>query len=206
MNCSAHRLLPQSIDCVPTFFINRDRDRERRNFIEAQLASSSMPAERVRAIDGRNVPAELRHYFLENGRLTSKMSDGEIGCYASHLLAAQTIAARGLPYALIIEDDATLPRSLRHDLQEILGALPGDWDIVQLGTDPTHAFKPIKPLRQGREIVCYSGRSRRLSHERPRCSQVPCPQCARMACRYGHEAALGLRHERFRRCSKTDRA
>ena len=156
MNYSAHRLLPNAVECVPAFFINRERDRERRSFIEAQLAACGLPAERIRAVDGRDVPSALRHYFLENGELTSKLSAGEIGCYASHLLAAQHILARGLPYALIVEDDATLPASLRRDLREILDALPVDWDIVQLCADPTHAFKPITGLRQGRDIIRYS--------------------------------------------------
>ena len=156
MNYSAHRLLPNAVECIPAFFINRDRDRERRSFIEAQLASCGLPAERIRAIDGRDVPRILRHYFLESGKLTSKLSAGEIGCYASHLLAAQRIVVRGLPYALIIEDDATLPATLCRDLLEILRALPSDWDIVQLCAEPTHAFKPIKWLRQGREIIRYS--------------------------------------------------
>jgi len=156
MNHSAHRLVPNAVECVPTFFINRERDRERRGFIEAQLASCGLPAERIRAVDGRDVPTALRHYFLEKGELTSKLSAGEIGCYASHLLAAQSIVARGLPYALIVEDDATLPASLCSDLLEILGVLPPDWDIVQLCSDPTHAFKPIKWLHQGRDIVRYS--------------------------------------------------
>ena len=156
MNYSAHRLLPSAIECIPAFFINRDRDGERRRFIESQFAACRLPAERIRAVDGRDVPTALRHYFLENGELTSKLSPGEIGCYASHLLAAQNILARGLPYALIVEDDATLPITLCRDLLEILEALPSDWDIVQLCADPTHAFKPIKWLRQGRDIIRYS--------------------------------------------------
>ncbi|MDH4981179.1 glycosyltransferase family 25 protein [Hyphomicrobium sp. D-2] len=156
MNCMSQRPPLAVVESVPTFFINRDKDTERRRFIEAELAGAHISAHRIVAVDGRNVPVAMRTYFLEHGRMTSKLSDGEIGCYASHLLATQQIIARGLPYGLIVEDDATLPRSLSRDVAEILSTLPTDWDVVQLGTDPSHAFKSIGRLVQGRQLVCYS--------------------------------------------------
>lgn len=144
------------IASVPIFYINRDKDRERRSCIEGQLAAACAWAERVPAIEGNDVPGELSKYFFHDGQAISRLSPGEVGCYASHLRAAQTVVARGLSCGLVLEDDAIVPTLLNIDLAEILDNAPFGWDVIHLSNNPSHAYRPLVKLSRQREIVCYS--------------------------------------------------
>jgi len=153
----AHHRGPASGRAAPqVFYINRDRDGERRRCIEAGLTAARLAGERVPAVEGLAVPHDLQGYFMVDGRLATRLSAGEVGCYASHLKTAQLIWRRGLAVALVVEDDAVLPSSLAADLDAILNAAPQGWDIIRLSDNATHSFKPLNGLHSGREIVCYS--------------------------------------------------
>lgn len=156
MTCWESGLPAASSNTFPIVFINRDCDRERRRCIERELAAAGMSATRIPAVEGLAVPPVLSRYFLLNGELGSKLSPGEVGCYASHLLAAKFILAQGLPFSLVVEDDAILPASLRADLRDILSRAPDGWDIIQLSGDPRHGFLRVCRLNDGRHIVRHS--------------------------------------------------
>ena len=141
---------------LPVFFINRDCDGERRQRIEGELAKAHLAGERVKAADGLAVDPGLRPYFFNGDRLASKLSPGEVGCYASHLSISQLILQRGVDHALVLEDDAVLPANLGAIMLDLLDKLPWDWDLVHLCQDPTHAIKPVARLMQSRLLVRYS--------------------------------------------------
>src|SRR5262245_54308049 len=101
-------LLPR----VPVFYINRVADTERPSAITRYLRLARLPAERISGIEGAAVPGHFRHMFFTGQRLHSALRPGEIGCYASHLTVMRLIVERGLPYALVLEDDAVLPVDL----------------------------------------------------------------------------------------------
>ena len=50
--------------------------------------------------------------FLVDGKSGSRLSPGEVGCYASHLLAYEIIMKRDLKHAIILEDDIIIDRDL----------------------------------------------------------------------------------------------
>ncbi len=141
---------------LPTFYINRDCDTDRRANIESELNSAGLSAERVSAIDGLAVPRSLRAYFFESNRLASLLKPGEVGCYASHLKTLDIIVKRGLSYALVLEDDALLPPDLRETVENIVERLPESWDIVHLCGNPHRVVKPVAKLEHGRALVRYS--------------------------------------------------
>src|SRR5450631_992879 len=91
------------------FYINRDCDHDRRSHIESQLINVGMLGERTPAVDGLDVPDELRHYFFSSEQKTTPLTPGEVGCYASHLKTLALIGKSGLKCALVLEDDALLP-------------------------------------------------------------------------------------------------
>ncbi len=124
--------------------------------MERELFAARMPAERVAAVEGMSVPPELADYFRVKQDGAPSLSPGEVGCYASHLKVARRVLDEGLDYALVLEDDAILPVTLRGDLDEILSSVPHGWDIVHLSNNPTRAFRPLKEMRGHRKIVSYS--------------------------------------------------
>jgi glycosyl transferase, family 25 len=128
------------------FFINRDCDKERRAALQDELLKADLAAERISAVNGLDVPPSLHSYFFTQGAAPAGLRAGEVGCYASHLQAMQTIADRNLDFAVVLEDDAVLPSTFEASVAEILATLPASWDIVLLYGTPTRAFKPIATL------------------------------------------------------------
>ena len=142
---------------VPVYIVNLDRSSGRLAFMQNQADRLGFSITRVAAVEGLRVPSGLQHYFrhIREGK-DPIIDDTAIGCYASHLIALQKIAASGAPASLVLEDDVILPNDLNQVITELLNALPAKWDFVQLAKPPQRAYKPIKALRCGRSIVRYS--------------------------------------------------
>lgn len=125
--------------CTQTFIINLDRSPDRLDRISGQLARAGLSFERVPAIDGRALdltrtdgPLARRvdHDYWRKYHHRA-MLPAEVGCYLSHLNALDMFLASGGDTALILEDDAEIPRTLDSLLAELLH-LRNEWDIVKL--------------------------------------------------------------------------
>ena len=140
------------------FFINRDCDADRRVALESELLNAGITAERISGVNGLDVPNSLRDFFFTHGKAPTALRAGEVGCYASHLQAMQTIADRDLDFAVVLEDDAVLPPNFEDAVRTVLDAVPpSSWDIVLLYGTPTRAYKPVAPLgAQLGKVVRYS--------------------------------------------------
>ncbi|MFA5901002.1 MAG: glycosyltransferase family 25 protein [Hyphomicrobium sp.] len=143
-------------DELPVFYINRECDAQRRQSITTYIDAAKLKAERVAGVEGLNVPEQFRQFFFEGDALHSKLKAGEVGCYASHLVAMQLIIQRNLSHALILEDDAILPADLNETLAEVIASLPKGWDIVHLCKDSSRAVKVVASLDGNRRLVRYS--------------------------------------------------
>lgn len=143
-------------ETVPTFFINRDCDVDRLNSISGFLSAAALSAERVTGIEGLAVPPQFREFFFQGDALHSKLRAGEVGCYASHLVAMERVLQRGFDYALILEDDASVPADINEILTDVLAALPKSWDLVHLCKDSNRAIKTIASLPGNRRLIRYS--------------------------------------------------
>jgi glycosyl transferase family 25 len=89
------------------YVINLESSVERRVTLGQRLAALGVEHDIFRAIDGRTGAAafescDLRQYQLNTGRTPS---DGEVGCYASHLRLWQRCAETDEPL-VVMEDDA----------------------------------------------------------------------------------------------------
>ncbi len=93
---------------MKTYVINLDRCTERMRAIAQRLEAIGIAFERVPAVNGLDVPADLRDQFFIDDSDFTRLSVGEVGCYASHLVVFQKMLADGLPWALILEDDAII--------------------------------------------------------------------------------------------------
>lgn len=143
-------------NAIPTFYINRDCDHGRRESVCAYLAAANIAAERVPGVEGLNVPSQFRRFFFEGDKLHSKLKPGEVGCYASHLVAMQLIVDRGLDCALILEDDAVLPVDAAAILADIMKTVPKGWDLVHFCRDSNRAVKVVAGLDGDRHLVRFS--------------------------------------------------
>ena len=143
---------------LPIFLINLERDKDRLAHMTAQLAAAGLPFERIPAILGTALPGPLADYLLTGtGEIASKLKQGEVGCYASHLVVHDRIKDEAPDLAvLVLEDDLRFGSDLASVLGEILGQLPADWDIVRLSNPPKSAYVPIAGMEGPYELVRYS--------------------------------------------------
>lgn len=131
-----------------TFVINLDRSPDRLEFMRRQRVGF----ERIAGIDGaRMVPAWLASQFVG-----SPLTSGKIGCYASHLLVAREIVDRGLPYAIVLEDDVTLDDDFLDAAISAATDAPVGWDYIHLSSDYKRPVVHVVPLWLGRQLVRHT--------------------------------------------------
>jgi glycosyl transferase family 25 len=114
------------------YVINLDRSADRRLYIETQARSVGLPFERVAAVDGAALPANVMgsHRGATGRRL---LTAGELGCWLSHRKVWELICQRGEAWGLVLEDDVQISPDLPQILDD-LDALPQDADVVKIDT------------------------------------------------------------------------
>lgn len=138
--------------------INLDRDPERLAWMEGQLAAAGIAFARQPAVLGRQFPDWVAPYFPDKTpTFTPPLRLGEIGCYASHLVAMKSIAA-GLhgPVVLVLEDDLLVSNDLVAIIRDALTKLPAGWDFLRLSNPPKRATLTVAQLQDGRNLIRYS--------------------------------------------------
>lgn len=133
---------------IKIFVLNLDRVPDRRTAMLERLAALGLEGEIISAIDGKQLNAS----DLPAGTETA-LSPGEIGCYLSHIGAWETIIARRLPYAIVLEDDVVLKSSLMNVVEEVI-ALGMPFDAVRLSALNRVYGIPVASLSaQGRLVL-----------------------------------------------------
>lgn len=132
------------------FCINLDRSVDRLAFMAEQFTRLGLEVERVSAVNGTDVPTWLFREFAD-----TKLTPGEIGCYASHLVVCQKIVALGLPYALVLEDDAELSDDFVSICSCLPWHVPEGWDCVHLGATYKQSVKRVASLTRERALVRF---------------------------------------------------
>ncbi len=134
---------------IPVFVIHLDHRVDRRQSMLEQLARVGLAAEFFPAVDGRAIHRAAMPELCEAGEL----SDGEVGCYLSHLGVWRQIAARGIDRALVLEDDALLSPALPAMLDQLTPDQLRDIDVVRLSSLMRQRGKPLWPLAEGRSLL-----------------------------------------------------
>ena len=133
---------------IPVLYINLDRSPERRERLEAEGAKFGIDLIRVQGVEGSELEWEKGSFETPYGAIDyiNKFSHnsgtvllghshlGELGCNLAHHKAIYTARSLNLPYAIIIEDDATLEHLalLKETIPSILSRAPTDWEIINL--------------------------------------------------------------------------
>jgi len=96
------------------FVISLESEVVRRNSMRQQLGSLGLDYEFFDAIRGAEYFNDPRWYDDASARRLEGRSlrPGEVGCALSHAAVYAEIVKRGIPWALILEDDAVLHRAL----------------------------------------------------------------------------------------------
>lgn len=104
---------------MKVFIVNLKKAVDKRQRMEAQLQKVGVTDYQfIEAVYGADLTAEElseKVYDYPNCALTP----GEVGCALSHIQIYQTMVKEGTPYALVLEDDVTLPDDLADFLQAV---------------------------------------------------------------------------------------
>ena len=141
---------------LDVYAINLDRSTERwARLARAFSAVPELQLHRVSAIDVQQQPQYAKPpYFHAYGfrlRMGRAARGGEIGCYASHLLAMRQFLETQTEFALICEDDV----QPTPELPAVLAALTAcadRWELVRLTRCRTRGFYPWKNLPAGHTL------------------------------------------------------
>ena len=121
------------MNALNAYIINLEHATERWSGVRTNLESLQIPYTRIEGVCGDRLPDDIDgynrlRYNITHGKTTNKR---EIGCYFSHIKALQTFLETGDEYALILEDDITLPENI---IALLKASLPhsASWDIIRL--------------------------------------------------------------------------
>jgi glycosyl transferase, family 25 len=115
---------------IPIFVINMDDAPHRLGSMAARLGELGLSFERLPAVNGRLLSNEEKRR-VNPKRSWCYLQDSELGCYLSHLKAFREIVERGIPRAIVMEDDALFEPDFPVWAQSDC-PLPADLDILKL--------------------------------------------------------------------------
>lgn len=128
---------------IPIFVINLDEDVERLAGISRRLGSLGLDFERFPAHRGSRIPERWRpHFHDETGSPATDLSDGELGCWASHLDCMARFLSGNAETAVILEDDA-VPHPDFGTVLAGLGRLPRGWDVLKFSGPLKSVYVPV---------------------------------------------------------------
>jgi len=140
------------------FAINLKRSSDRLKSLSQQMASQNIEYERISAIDGKDLNAEVREKFYNERRTIAligrRLLPGEIGCALSHISVWREIIYRQLPGAFIFEDDFYFNASLS-DCAPIQSWLEDSPSVVLLSPESEN-LNSI--WRKNKKITLYQSR------------------------------------------------
>lgn len=119
---------------LPIILINLSESKGRLDRSQQELAKFNLVFERLEAVDGRKMTkAELDKLTLwDRSAFFKPLSPGEVGCYLSHIAAAEKIVRENWPYALVLEDDFRLTPHFSDIISLVLRDAPKEFHIIKL--------------------------------------------------------------------------
>ena len=127
------------------FYINMDRSKDRRHFIERNVAPDVPQLQRIPGVDGSKLDLAgkdarlaslITRYNIKNDtRQTDFEIDrvGAVGCTLSHKAVWEAFLETGKDHAVVFEDDLYWSSKHKKQLLNVLKRMPDEADIVLLG-------------------------------------------------------------------------
>lgn len=152
----------------PVYYINMDKDTDRRNFMERQI--EKMPNVHFTRITGfngyaienkRNDVIKHDHALIEFVNKYDEMSKSEIGCTMSHLIAIKKAYKNGDKIAMICEDDILFDTcTLIKPISEMIENAPKNWEILQLSSFTPKEIHEKSKNHPNTEYIRNNGKQR----------------------------------------------
>ncbi len=108
------------------YYINLDKSKERRNFMENQFKELKIPITRISAVYGK----ELDKSFLKKEKSKHNIlahfplpNDGEIGICLTHFKLWDFLSKQPEDFSIVLEDDALVQEVFFKDLKQLLEQL-----------------------------------------------------------------------------------
>ncbi|MEO1468110.1 MAG: glycosyltransferase family 25 protein [Pseudomonadota bacterium] len=138
---------------VTIYWINLDRDAERRAWMERQLGPLGLPHERVAALTPDTLPDRFRARFLPEA--ADRLLPGNIAAFSSHLMTLERFLATAAGAAIVLEDDVEI-EATGDEIRAIADATLAarGLDVVKLNTWPKCPTARIA-APAGRDLVRY---------------------------------------------------
>ena len=151
--------MPYRHNNCPILLINLNQSKERLLDAQQKLVSADLSFERIEAVDGRALSSDdlNRIATWDKKAFFKPMSPGEIGCFLSHIAAAERIVSQRWPLALVLEDDF----ELRPDFKSLLA------EIVNSGTQLPDLVKLEGTLTGGDVVQKFPSGCALVRHRRP---------------------------------------
>lgn len=105
------------------YYINLDKSKVRREFMENQFKKFDIPIIRFSAVYGNELPQEFLKKAKKSHNIFThfpNLNDGEIGLTKTYFDLWNVIQNQKEDYAIILEDDALITKEFLNDLPEIL--------------------------------------------------------------------------------------
>jgi glycosyl transferase family 25 len=119
---------------LPIILINLSESKARLERSQQELARAGLTFERLEAVDGRKMSKDELDKITQwdKSAFFKPLSPGEVGCYLSHIAAAEKIVRENWPYALVFEDDFRLTSQFSEIISVTLKEAPQGFHIIKL--------------------------------------------------------------------------
>lgn len=111
------------------YYINLDKSKDRRDFMEKQFDKLNISITRISAIYGKDLPKNVlkkekgKHQILAHFPYPN---DGEIGICLTHFKLWKFLAKQPEDFSIVLEDDALIKNNFIEDLPELLQLITKD--------------------------------------------------------------------------------
>ena len=127
--------------------INLDKHYDRYVKLQEPLNSFEWSCRRFSAVNGKDVRNEHDEWIVP--WVKPFVPRGVLGCALSHKIAMKQFLDRGEnDYMLLLEDDVVMAPNLVENFNQVLSALPDQWDVVKLFGYPSHKTGPLLQKRR----------------------------------------------------------
>ena len=148
---------------IPAYFINLDRQNDRKEYMNKQFKNNNLNVTRYSAFDKKLLSENKLLEFQKNNTIESAFAvqkqkkEGSLACLLSHLyLWGKIYNQKNDEISLIFEDDCKILPNFNQKLQEAIHNAPEDWDMIWLGYNKIkgqkvsdHYYKPFKGYHWG---------------------------------------------------------
>lgn len=141
------------------YCINLESEFNRRNYIKIKSKEYNLNVSFINAVLGKSLDSNLLTSFHSDSEsvINRRLTDGEVGCYLSHINTLKEFLSTDDDYAIVIEDDIEITENLMFFINEFKDSKePNNFDIILLGYRNGYGSLWGATSFLGRDIIRFS--------------------------------------------------